>query len=64
MSRGGSGFPRRAVIDEFANDLLLYTKWPQLNHFIYLIDNAQALRDPESLEKLAGSQTINNVTLM
>jgi hypothetical protein len=53
---------QRRIVDEYANDLLLYTKWPHLKHFIYLVYNAQDLRDPEALEKMAGPQTISGVT--
>src|SRR5271157_1236432 len=52
---------QRRIVDEYSNDLLLYTKWPGLKHFIYLVYNSQDLRDPEALEKLAGSQTLNGV---
>jgi hypothetical protein len=53
---------QKRIVDEYANDLLLYTKWPHLKHFIYLVYNAQDLRDPESLEKLGGVQTIDGVS--
>ncbi len=48
-------------MDEYSNDLLLYTKWPHLKHFIYLVYNSQDLRDPEALEKLSGPITMNGV---
>ena len=52
---------QKRIVDEYANDLLLYTKWPHLKHFIYLVYNAQDLRDPEALEKLGGPQTIDGI---
>lgn len=52
---------QRRIVDEYSNDLLLYTKWPHLKHFIYLVYNSQDLRDPEALEKLGGPITINGV---
>lgn len=53
---------QQKLIDEFSNDLLLYTKWVHLGHFIYLVYNSQDLRDPEAMEKLSGEQTINGVS--
>jgi hypothetical protein len=53
---------QRRIVDEYSNDLLLYTKWPHLKHFIYLVYNSQDLRDPEAMEKLSGPQTINGVS--
>jgi hypothetical protein len=53
---------QRRVVDEFSNDLLLYTKWPHLKHFIYLVYNSQDLRDPEALDKLAGPCSLNGVS--
>jgi hypothetical protein len=52
---------QRRIVDEFSNDLLLYTKWPHLKHFIYLVYNAQDLRDPEALDKLAGPCSLGGV---
>jgi hypothetical protein len=53
---------QKRIVDEFANDLLLYTKWPHLKNFIYLVYNSQDLRDPEAMEKLARKQTVNGIT--
>jgi hypothetical protein len=53
---------QKRIVDEFSNDLLLYTKWPHLKHFVYLVYNSPDLRDPEALEKLQGTQTVNGVT--
>jgi len=53
---------QRRIVDEYANDLLLYTKWPHLKHFVYLVYNSQDLRDPEALDKLGGPQNNNGVT--
>jgi hypothetical protein len=53
---------QQRVVDEYSNDLLLYTKWPHLKHFIYVIYNSNDLRDPEALDKLAGTQSVNGAT--
>lgn len=53
---------QKRLVDEYSNDMLLYTKWPKLKHFIYLVYNSQDLRDPEALETLAGPQIINGVS--
>lgn len=47
------------MVKEFAEDLLLYTKWAPLQTFIYVVVNARDLRDPEALERLGGPITIN-----
>lgn len=49
----------RWLVDEFANDLLLYAAWRPLKTLIYLVYNAETLKDPEGLEKLGGPQVIN-----
>ncbi len=46
------------LVEEFAQDLLLYSKWSLLEHFIYLCYNSADLRDPEALEKLEGKQKV------
>lgn len=46
------------IVEEFAQDLLLYSKWAPLETFIYLVYNSRDLRDPEALEKLAGPHEI------
>lgn len=52
---------QRRLVEEYSNDLLLYTKWPSLKHLIFLIYNSQDLRDPEAFEKLEGPQNVNGV---
>jgi hypothetical protein len=52
---------QQRLVEEFAQDLLLYTKWPQLAHFIYLVYNSADLRDAEALLRLEGDQEINGV---
>jgi hypothetical protein len=46
------------LVEEFAQDLLLYSKWAALKHFVYLCYNSSDLRDPEALEKLEGEQNV------
>lgn len=46
------------IVEEFAHDLLLYSKWAPLKTFIYLVVNARDLRDPEALEKLSGAHEV------
>jgi hypothetical protein len=53
---------QQRLIDEYSNDLLLYTAWPHLKHLIFLVYNSQDLRDPEALDKLGGPQEINGVS--
>lgn len=52
---------QQRLVEEYAQDILLYTKWPHLSHFIYLCYNADDLRDPEVLQRLEGKQAINGV---
>ena len=49
------------LLEEFAEDILLYAKWPPLKHFVYLCYNSDDLRDPEALEKLGGEHTVAGV---
>lgn len=53
---------QQRIIDEYSNDILLYTAWPHLKNFIYFIYNSDDLRDPEALDKLSGPQRINGVS--
>jgi len=46
------------VVEEFAQDLVQYSKWQPLRTFIYVVYNSRDLRDPEALEKLGGDQEI------
>jgi hypothetical protein len=46
------------IVEEFAQDLLQYSKWQPLKTFIYMVYNSRDLRDPEALEKLGGDQEI------
>jgi len=52
---------QQRLVEEYAQDLLLYTKWPHLRHFVYLCYNADDLRDAEALKKLEGKQKVNEV---
>jgi DpnII restriction endonuclease len=47
------------LVEEFAQDTLLYSQWAPLKHFIYLCFNSQDLRDAEALTTLAGEQERN-----
>jgi hypothetical protein len=46
------------LVNEFAQDLLLYSKWHPLRTFIFLIVNSHDLQDPEALQRLSGKQEI------
>lgn len=46
------------IVEEFAQDLLLYAQWMPLKTFIYLVYNSRDLRDPEALNKLGGNHEI------
>lgn len=44
------------IVEEFAQDLLQYSKWQPLETFIYMVYNWRDRHDPETLEKLGGNQ--------
>jgi hypothetical protein len=46
------------IVEDFAQDLLLYSKWSPLRSFVYLVYNSADLRDPEVLEELGGPKQI------
>jgi len=50
---------QKTIFDAFTQDLILYTSWPYLRTLLYVIYNADDLRDPEALEKLSGLKNIN-----
>lgn len=50
---------QQRLVEEFAQDLLLYARWPHLRHFIYLVYNSSDLRDPEALMRLEGDHDVN-----
>ncbi len=45
---------QQRIVEEFAQDLLLYTAWAPLQTFIYMIYNSADLRDPEAVARLQG----------
>jgi hypothetical protein len=45
---------QQRIVEEFAQDLLLYTAWAPLQTFIYLVYNSADLRDPEAIARLQG----------
>lgn len=49
---------QRRIFEEYSQDLVLYASWPHLKTLIYLIYNAEDLRDPEAFEKLSAVQEI------
>lgn len=51
---------QQRIVKEFAQDALLYTACHWLQHFVYVVVNSQDLRDPEALEKLAGTKRFND----
>jgi len=42
------------VVRDLIEDKSLYTKWTPLRHLVFLIYNANVLRDPEALQKMEG----------
>lgn len=46
------------IVEQFAQDLIHYSKWQPLRTFIYMVYNSRDLRDPEALERLGGDQEI------
>ena len=46
------------LVEEFAQDVQLYVKWPHLQYFIYYVYNSGDLRDPEALERLSGDREV------
>ena len=52
---------QQRLVEEYAQDILLYTKWPHLRHLGYFIYNSADLRDPEALKRLEGEQSVNGV---
>ena len=51
---------QQRLVEEFAQDLLLYSAWPPLKTFVYLVYNASDLRDPEALQRLQGETVLNS----
>jgi hypothetical protein len=49
---------QRRIFEEFAQDLVLYAKWPHLKTLIYLIYNSADLRDPDAFLKLSAQHEI------
>lgn len=45
---------QQRIVEEFAQDLLLYTAWAPLQTFIYMVYNSADLRDPEAVARLQG----------
>jgi hypothetical protein len=46
---------QQRIVEEFAQDLLLYTAWAPLQTFIYMVYNSADLRDPEAVARLQGN---------
>lgn len=46
---------QQRIVEEFAQDLLLYTAWSPLQTFIYMVYNSADLRDPEAVSRLQGN---------
>jgi hypothetical protein len=47
------------LVQQYAEDLLLYSKWKPLRHLIYLLYNSDGLADPDAMAELSGKQEIN-----
>jgi hypothetical protein len=52
---------QKKLIEDFAHDLVLYTKWPPLRHFVYLCYNSINLRDAEAMQQLEGPKEIRGI---
>ena len=50
---------QKSIFNDFSQDLVLYASWAPIRSLIYLIYNADDLRDPEALERLSGPKKIN-----
>lgn len=49
---------QRAIVKQFSEDLVLYTKWAPLKTLLYVIFNSADLQDPEALLALDGRKEI------
>ncbi len=47
------------IKNQFAEDQQSYSRWQHLQHFIYVVYGADDLKDPESLDELAGARELN-----
>ena len=52
------GSDQKEFLKQYAEDLLLYSKYEPLRTLIYLIYNSKELADAEEFEKLAGDNSI------
>lgn len=50
---------QKNLVEDFAQDVMYYSKWEHLKVFFYLVYNSDDLRDPEELESLNGLKEIN-----
>lgn len=50
---------QQRLVEEFAQDVQLYVKWPHLRYFVYFVYNSGDLRDPDALERLAGDREVD-----
>jgi hypothetical protein len=49
---------QQRIVEELAQDLILYSAWAPLESFVYLVYNSGDLRDPEALRRLEGETMI------
>lgn len=52
---------QKRIFDDLSRDLIVYTSWSPLKTLLFVIYNADDLRDPEAIEKLSGPKQINDV---
>lgn len=55
---------QRKLTDELAADCQYYAKWPHLKVLIYLVYNTAAFKEPDLLETLSGSRSVNGKEFM
>jgi REase_DpnII-MboI len=50
---------QKQLLSDFAEDLVLYSKWPHLKTFVFCVYNSDDLKDPEALHQLSGRKDMS-----
>lgn len=50
----------KKILEDFSNDLVLYSAWKPLETLFFVIYNSSYLQDPDALEKLSGIHVIKD----
>ena len=50
---------QKGLLEQYSEDLVLYSQWGPLKELVFMIYNSEDLSDGEALEKLSGSQVIS-----